>query len=56
MLAEPEIALAHHNNLILNDRTAIDNEGVAPADSHAEGDGLAAALGDKTVLLMGGTR
>lgn len=54
MLAEPEVALAHHNNLILNDRLAIDNHGIAPADSHAEGDRLAAALGDKTILLMGG--
>jgi ribulose-5-phosphate 4-epimerase/fuculose-1-phosphate aldolase len=54
MLAEPEVTLSHHNNLILNDRIAIDNEGVAPADSHAEGDRLAAALGDKSILLMGG--
>jgi ribulose-5-phosphate 4-epimerase/fuculose-1-phosphate aldolase len=54
MLAEPEISLSHHNNLLLNDRLAIDNFGSAPADSHAEGDRLAAALGDKSILLMGG--
>lgn len=54
MLAEPEITLSHHNNLLLNDRLAIDHAGVAPADSHAEGDRLAAALGDKSILLMGG--
>jgi ribulose-5-phosphate 4-epimerase/fuculose-1-phosphate aldolase len=54
LLAEPEITLSHHNNLILNDRIAIDHEGVAPADSHQEGDRLAAALGDKSILLMGG--
>lgn len=54
MLAEPEITLSHHNNLLLNDRIAIDHDGVAPADSHAEGDRLAAALGDKSILLMGG--
>jgi ribulose-5-phosphate 4-epimerase/fuculose-1-phosphate aldolase len=54
MLAEPEVTLSHHNNLILNDRIAIDHEGVAPADSHAEGDRLADALGDKSILLMGG--
>ncbi|MGE0221650.1 MAG: class II aldolase/adducin family protein [Acetobacteraceae bacterium] len=54
MLAEPEITLSHHNNLLLNDRIAIDHEGVAPADSHAEGDRLAAALGDRSILLMGG--
>ena len=54
MLAEPEITLSHHNNLVLNDRIAIDPHGVAPADSHVEGDRLAAALGDKSILLMGG--
>lgn len=54
LLAEPEITLSHHNNLMLNDRLAIDQDGVAPADSHAEGDRLAAALGDKSILLMGG--
>ncbi len=54
MLAEPELALSHHNNLLLNDRVAIDNHGSAPADSHAEGDRLAAAMGSKSVLLMGG--
>jgi ribulose-5-phosphate 4-epimerase/fuculose-1-phosphate aldolase len=54
MLAEPMLTLSHHNNLLLNDRIAIDNFGSAPADSHTEGDRLAAALGDKSVLLMGG--
>ena len=54
MLADPEVTLSHHNNLMLNDRLAIDHHGVAPADSHAEGDRLAAALGDKSILLMGG--
>ncbi len=54
MLKEPEVTLSHHNNLMLNDRIAIDDAGVAPADSHAEGDRLAAALGDRSILLMGG--
>ncbi|MBS0559037.1 MAG: class II aldolase/adducin family protein [Proteobacteria bacterium] len=54
LLADPEFALAHHNNLLLNDRMAIDNGGDAPADSNAEGDRLAAALGDKSILVMGG--
>jgi ribulose-5-phosphate 4-epimerase/fuculose-1-phosphate aldolase len=54
MLADPAFALSHHNNLLLNDRVAIDNFGSAPADSHTEGDRLAAALGDKSILLMGG--
>lgn len=54
MLADPEVTLSHHNNLVLNDRIAIDHEGFAPAGSHAEGDRLAAALGQKSILLMGG--
>ena len=54
MLAQPEVTLSHHNNLILNDRIAIDTHGDAPADSHQEGDRLAAALGDKSILLMNG--
>jgi ribulose-5-phosphate 4-epimerase/fuculose-1-phosphate aldolase len=54
LLADPEVTLSHHNNLLLNDRLAIDNDAVAPADSHAEGDRLAAAIGDKSILLMGG--
>lgn len=54
MLADPEVTLSHHNNLMLNDRLAIDQHGDAPADSHAEGDRLAAELGDKSILLMGG--
>jgi ribulose-5-phosphate 4-epimerase/fuculose-1-phosphate aldolase len=54
MLADSELTLSHHNNLLLNDRVAIDDFGSAPADSHTEGDRLAAALGDKSILLMGG--
>jgi ribulose-5-phosphate 4-epimerase/fuculose-1-phosphate aldolase len=53
LLAEPHLTLSHHNNLLLNDRLAIDTGGDRPADSHAEGDRLAAALGDKSILLMG---
>ena len=54
LLAEPELALAHHNNLLLNDRIAIDQGGDEPAASHAEGDRMAAVLGDKSILVMGG--
>jgi ribulose-5-phosphate 4-epimerase/fuculose-1-phosphate aldolase len=54
LLEEPELALAHHNNLLLNDRVAVDSDGDAPAGSHAEGDRIAAALGDKSILVMGG--
>ena len=54
MLAEPELALAHHNNLLLNDRIAVDQGGAEPAASHAEGDRMAVVLGDKSILVMGG--
>jgi ribulose-5-phosphate 4-epimerase/fuculose-1-phosphate aldolase len=54
LLEDPELALSHHNNLLLNDRLAVDQHGDAPADSNQEGDRLAAALGDKSILLMGG--
>ncbi len=54
LLAEPELALAHHNNLLLNDRIKIDQGGDAPAGSHAEGDRLAEAMAGASVLIMGG--
>lgn len=54
LLENPGLELAHHNNLLLNDRIAIDRHAEAPADSHAEGDRLAAALGDKSTLIMNG--
>ena len=54
LLEAPELALAHHNNLLLNDRIAIDDHGNEPASDDAEGDRLAAALGDKSILVMGG--
>jgi ribulose-5-phosphate 4-epimerase/fuculose-1-phosphate aldolase len=53
LLEKPELALAHHNNLLLNDRVAVDDGGDRPVDSHEEGDRLAAALGDRTILVMG---
>jgi ribulose-5-phosphate 4-epimerase/fuculose-1-phosphate aldolase len=53
LLDDPAFALAHHNNLLLNDRVAVDRGGDKPADSNEEGDRLAAALGDKTILVMG---
>ena len=54
LLEHPGMELAHHNNLLLNDRIAIDNAAEAPADSHAEGDRLAKAMGDKSILIMNG--
>lgn len=54
LLEQPAFALSHHNNLLLNDRVVVDNGAVAPADSNEEGDRLAAMLGDRSILLMGG--
>jgi ribulose-5-phosphate 4-epimerase/fuculose-1-phosphate aldolase len=54
LLENPSLILAHHNNLLLNDRVAYDLDAMAPADSNEEGDRLAAALGDKSTLVMGG--
>ena len=54
LLAEPELTLSHHNNLLLNDRVRIDHGGVAPANSHEEGDRLAEAMDGASVLVMGG--
>ena len=54
LLAEPEFALSHHNNLLLNDRVKIDQGGDAPAFDHAEGDRLAEAMDGCSILVMGG--
>ena len=54
LLAEPEFALAHHNNLYLNDRVRIDHGGVAPAHDVSEGDRLAEAMDGASILVMGG--
>jgi ribulose-5-phosphate 4-epimerase/fuculose-1-phosphate aldolase len=53
MLEEPEFALAHHNNLLLNDRVVFDNWATAPVDDSAEGDRLAELMGDKSIMVMG---
>ena len=54
LLAEPELTLSHHNNLLLNDRIRIDQGGTAPATSHEEGDRLAQAMDGASILLMAG--
>ena len=54
LIEEPELILAHHNNLLLNDRVAVDRGGDTPAGDIAEGDRLARVMGDKTILVMGG--
>jgi ribulose-5-phosphate 4-epimerase/fuculose-1-phosphate aldolase len=52
MLEDTELALAHHNNLLLNDRIVYDREGYAPVADTDEGDRIAQLLGDKTVMVM----
>lgn len=52
MIRGGRLALAHHDNLIVNDRVAYDDAQTGPASDLAEGDRLAAVLGDKTILLM----
>src|SRR5580704_15298346 len=53
MLEDPEFALAHHNNLFLNDRVVFDNWATAPVSDNEEGDRLADLMGDKTIMVMG---
>ena len=54
MLADPQVARAHSNNLTLNSRIVIDNGGGGPVLDNSEGDRLADLLGDKTTMVMGG--
>ena len=53
LLDDTELALAHHNNLLLNDRVAYDRDGHAPALDDHEGDRIAACLDGRSVLVMG---
>ena len=54
LLAEPGFHLAHHNNLMLNDRVKIDQGGDRPAFDDTEGDRLAEAMDGASILVMGG--
>ena len=53
MLEEPEFALAHFNNTLLNDRVAFDMDTVGGASSIDEGDRIARMMGNKSILIMG---
>jgi ribulose-5-phosphate 4-epimerase/fuculose-1-phosphate aldolase len=46
------MSLSHHNDLAINDRIAYDDEAQGPAHSNEEGDRLARALGDRSILVM----
>ncbi len=52
MLANPQITLSHHNNLMLNDRIVVDLEGDEPVHDNTEGDRIADLMGDKTIMIM----
>lgn len=53
LIEDGRLALAHHNNLIVNDRVAYDDAMTGPAvNDEAEGDRLADVLGDKTIMVM----
>jgi ribulose-5-phosphate 4-epimerase/fuculose-1-phosphate aldolase len=52
MLENPELALSHHNNLVLNDRVVIDLEGDEPVGDNSEGDRIANLMGEKTIMIM----
>jgi ribulose-5-phosphate 4-epimerase/fuculose-1-phosphate aldolase len=50
-----EFALAHHNNLLLNDRAVYDPEGDEPVHTDEEGDRIARLMGGgKTIMVMRG--
>jgi ribulose-5-phosphate 4-epimerase/fuculose-1-phosphate aldolase len=46
------LELAHHNNLLLNDRIAYDDAGLSPAFDDDEGDRIAACLDGRSILVM----
>ena len=53
LIEDGRLALAHHNNLIVNDRVVYDDAMTGPAvNDEAEGDRLADVLGDKTIMVM----
>jgi len=52
LLEEPQLTLAHQNNLLLNDRVAVDLGGTKPVHDNQEGDRIAALLDNKSILIM----
>ena len=52
LLEDTELELAHHNNLLLNDRVVYDRAGWQPVADVDEGDRIARLLGDRTVMVM----
>lgn len=52
MLANPQLILAHHNSLLLNDRVVYDLEGDEPVGHNEEGDRIARLMGNKSIMVM----
>jgi ribulose-5-phosphate 4-epimerase/fuculose-1-phosphate aldolase len=52
LLDGAELELAHHNNLLLNDRIVYDRSGWQPVHDNDEGDRIADLLGDRTIMVM----
>ena len=52
LLADSELELVHHNNLLLNDRIVYDRSGYQPVADNEEGDRIADLLGDRTIMVM----
>ncbi len=54
LLEDGELALAHHNNLLLNDRVVYDSGGGEPVMDDQEGDRIARLMGNKSIMIMRG--
>ncbi len=52
LIESGRMTLSHHNNLLLNDRIAYDDEAHGPVADNEEGDRIAKLMGEKTVLVM----
>ena len=52
LMENGRMELSHHNDLLLYDRIAYDDEAHGPVHDSDEGDRIAAIMGDKTILLM----
>ena len=52
LLEGGRLALAHHDNLIVNDRVVYDDAMTGPALMEGEGERLASLLGERTIMVM----
>jgi ribulose-5-phosphate 4-epimerase/fuculose-1-phosphate aldolase len=54
LLEDPSLELAHHNNLLLNDRIVMDKAGDQPVGDNTEGDRIADLMEGKSIMVMAG--